>query len=42
MLMISRSAQGVGGAIMFATSLALLAQSFHGKDRGVAFGVWAP
>jgi EmrB/QacA subfamily drug resistance transporter len=40
MLIVSRSAQGVGGAIMFATSLALLAQSFHGKDRGVAFGVW--
>jgi EmrB/QacA subfamily drug resistance transporter len=40
MLIISRSAQGIGGAIMFATSLALLAQSFQGKDRGVAFGVW--
>jgi EmrB/QacA subfamily drug resistance transporter len=40
MLILSRSAQGIGGAIMFATSLALLAQSFHGKDRGVAFGVW--
>jgi EmrB/QacA subfamily drug resistance transporter len=40
MLTISRSAQGVGGAILFATSLALLAQSFRGKDRGVAFGVW--
>jgi EmrB/QacA subfamily drug resistance transporter len=25
---------------MFATSLALLAQEFHGKDRGTAFGVW--
>lgn len=40
MLTLSRSAQGVGGAILFATSLALLAQSFRGKDRGVAFGVW--
>ena len=40
MLILSRSAQGIGGAIMFATSLALLAQSFQGKDRGVAFGVW--
>ena len=40
MLIISRSVQGVGGAIMFATSLALLAQSFRGRDRGVAFGVW--
>lgn len=40
MLVVSRSAQGVGGAIMFATSLALLGQSFQGKDRGVAFGIW--
>jgi MFS family permease len=39
-LVLSRSAQGVGGAILFATSLALLAQTFHGKERGVAFGVW--
>jgi EmrB/QacA subfamily drug resistance transporter len=40
MLILSRSFQGIGGAIMFSTSLALLAQSFHGRDRGVAFGVW--
>src|SRR6202050_45859 len=40
MLIVSRSGQGVGGAIMFATSLALLGNSFRGKDRGVAFGVW--
>ena len=40
MLILSRSAQGIGGAILFATSLALLAQSFHGHERGVAFGVW--
>jgi EmrB/QacA subfamily drug resistance transporter len=25
---------------MFAVSLALLAQAFRGKDRGIAFGVW--
>ena len=40
MLIASRSGQGVGGAIMFATSLALLGHSFRGRDRGVAFGVW--
>jgi EmrB/QacA subfamily drug resistance transporter len=40
MLIISRSCQGVGGAIMFATSLALLGHSFRGRERGVAFGVW--
>jgi EmrB/QacA subfamily drug resistance transporter len=40
MLIASRSGQGVGGAVMFATSLALLGDSFRGKDRGVAFSIW--
>jgi EmrB/QacA subfamily drug resistance transporter len=40
MLIISRALQGVGGAILFSTSLALLAMNFHGRERGVAFGVW--
>ena len=40
MLQLSRGLQGVGGAIMFAVSLALLADAFRGQDRGVAFGVW--
>ena len=40
MLQLSRGFQGVGGAIMFAVSLALLADAFRGKERGVAFGVW--
>ena len=39
-LIIARGVQGIGGAIMFATSLALLAQEFHGRERGTAFGVW--
>jgi EmrB/QacA subfamily drug resistance transporter len=39
-LTISRGAQGIGGAIMFATSLALLAQAFRGRDRGVALGLF--
>ena len=39
-LNLSRGLQGVGGAVMFATSLALLAQEFHGRDRGVALGAW--
>jgi EmrB/QacA subfamily drug resistance transporter len=39
-LEIARGCQGVGGAIMFATSLALLAQAFQGADRGVAFAVF--
>ncbi len=40
MLTLSRSAQGVGGAILFSTALALIAQTFHGRERGIAFGVW--
>ena len=40
MLQLSRALQGVGGAIMFAVSLALLADAFRGKDRAVAFGAW--
>jgi EmrB/QacA subfamily drug resistance transporter len=40
MLQLSRGLQGIGGAIMFAVSLALLADAFRGKDRGVAFGAW--
>jgi EmrB/QacA subfamily drug resistance transporter len=40
MLILSRSAQGVGGAIMFAVSLALLGHTFRGKERGTAFGAW--
>src|SRR5436305_9705954 len=40
MLTLSRAIQGFGGAMLFATSLALLAGSFRGRDRGTAFGVW--
>ena len=40
MLQLSRALQGVGGAIMFAVSLALLADAFRGKERGIAFGIW--
>src|SRR6478736_308414 len=39
-LSLARAAQGVGGAIMFATGLALLSGAFHGRDRGTAFGVF--
>src|SRR5947199_4151428 len=39
-LILARGAQGIGGAIMFATALALLAQEFQGKERGTAFGIW--
>jgi EmrB/QacA subfamily drug resistance transporter len=39
-LALARALQGVGGAIMFATSLALLAQAFAPEERGVAFGIF--
>src|ERR1700742_845929 len=40
MLIAFRAIQGIGGAAMFATSLALIAQTFQGKARGPAFGFW--
>jgi EmrB/QacA subfamily drug resistance transporter len=39
-LIIARGVQGIGGAIMFATALALISQEFHGRERGTAFGLW--
>jgi EmrB/QacA subfamily drug resistance transporter len=40
MLNLARGVQGVGAAAMFATSLALLASAFHGRERGTAVGIW--
>lgn len=40
LLTAARAFQGIGGAAMFATALALLATAFTGKDRGVAFGAF--
>jgi EmrB/QacA subfamily drug resistance transporter len=39
-LNLARGLQGVGGAMMFATSLALLAAGYAGPDRGTAIGIW--
>jgi EmrB/QacA subfamily drug resistance transporter len=39
-LSIARAFQGIGGAAMFATALALLSTAFTGKDRGTAFGIF--
>jgi EmrB/QacA subfamily drug resistance transporter len=40
-LIAARAVQGVGGAIMFAISLALVAQEFPGgRERGMAMGVY--
>jgi EmrB/QacA subfamily drug resistance transporter len=40
MLNLFRGSQGMGGAAMFSTSLALLGSAFQGRERGTAFGVW--
>ena len=39
-LILARAGQGIGGAIMFAVSLSLLVQEFHGRERGTALGAW--
>src|SRR4051794_5226980 len=35
-----RALQGTGAAAMFATSLALIAQEFEGRERASAIGIW--
>ncbi|MEH3155084.1 MAG: MFS transporter [Gordonia paraffinivorans] len=40
LLIAARAIQGVGGAMLFATSLALLSVLYQGRARGVAFGAW--
>jgi EmrB/QacA subfamily drug resistance transporter len=40
-LNVSRALQGIGGAVMFAVSLALVAQEFPaGRERGTAMGIY--
>jgi EmrB/QacA subfamily drug resistance transporter len=39
-LNLARGLQGIGGALMFAVSLAIISQEFQGRDRGTAFGIW--
>jgi EmrB/QacA subfamily drug resistance transporter len=39
-LNLARAVQGTGGAMMFATSLALIGSAFHGRERGTAFGIY--
>ncbi|MBM7508098.1 EmrB/QacA subfamily drug resistance transporter [Nocardioides salarius] len=39
-LTLARAFQGIGGAAMFATALALLATAFTGRERGIAFGAF--
>ena len=40
MLNLARAVQGIGGAVMFAVSLALLAQEFHGAERARATAIY--
>jgi EmrB/QacA subfamily drug resistance transporter len=40
MLIWSRAVQGIGGAAIFATGLALIAQDFQGPARGKAIAAW--
>jgi EmrB/QacA subfamily drug resistance transporter len=40
MLNVSRAVQGLGGAVLFAVSLALVAQEFIGKERATALAVY--
>jgi EmrB/QacA subfamily drug resistance transporter len=39
-LILARGVQGIGGAGMFAVSLAIISQEFFGRERGTAFGIW--
>jgi EmrB/QacA subfamily drug resistance transporter len=40
LLDVARALQGVGGAAMFASSLAILADAYRGPARGRALGIW--
>ncbi len=39
-LIAARGVQGIGAAAMFATTMALISNTYQGRDRGIAFGVW--
>jgi EmrB/QacA subfamily drug resistance transporter len=40
LLIAARGVQGVGAAAMFATTMALISNTYAGRDRGMAFGIW--
>lgn len=39
-LNIARTIQGIGGSAMLPLSLSIISTTFHGKERGTAFGIW--
>lgn len=40
LLLAARVVQGTAAAAMMATTLALISATYHGRQRGIAFGVW--
>ncbi len=40
MLIVFRGVEGIGGAAMFATTTALLNETYQGRERGTAYGIW--
>lgn len=40
-LLAARGVQGIGAAAMFAVNLTLLNATYQGRERGLAYGVWA-
>jgi len=40
LLIAARGVQGVGAAAMFATTMALISNTYTGRERGMAFGIW--
>ena len=41
MLIAARGAQGIGAALMLPATVSIIAVTFTGSDRGLAFGIWA-
>ncbi|MCE7005813.1 MFS transporter [Kibdelosporangium philippinense] len=39
-MVLARAVQGIGGAGMLATTLAIVNVTYHGRDRGIALGIW--
>jgi EmrB/QacA subfamily drug resistance transporter len=41
MLIAARGLMGIGGAFIFPTTLSILTNTFHGRERARAIGIWA-
>lgn len=40
-LILARAVQGIGGALLIPSSLAIISATFHSKERGKAIGTWS-